>query len=53
MIVWFEKPLREVEGHFRRCRQCGEWIKWHEDPCRYCQGSQTPPPPDLPGDTRA
>ena len=36
MIVWFEKPVREVEGHFRRCSHCGEWIKWAEDPCRYC-----------------
>ncbi|NJD91996.1 MAG: hypothetical protein FIA91_10890 [Geobacter sp.] len=36
MIVWFEKPHKEVQGHFRRCASCGEWIKWAEDPCRYC-----------------
>ena len=36
MIVWFEKPLKEVEGQFRRCPKCGEWIKWAEEPCRYC-----------------
>lgn len=36
MIVWFEKPLKEVQGQFKRCPACGEWLKWAEDPCRYC-----------------
>lgn len=40
MIVWFEKPVKEVKGHFRRCSNCREWIKWEESPCRYCGGSQ-------------
>lgn len=40
MIVWFEKPLKEVKGHFRRCISCCEWIKWGECPCRYCGTSQ-------------
>ena len=40
MIVWFEKPKKEVKGHFRRCSSCCEWIKWAEDPCRYCGTSQ-------------
>ena len=40
MIVWFEKPKKEVAGQFRRCCSCGEWIKWKENPCRYCRTSQ-------------
>jgi hypothetical protein len=40
MIVWFEKPRKEVKGHFRRCTSCGEWIKWLESPCRYCRTDQ-------------
>jgi predicted nucleic acid-binding Zn ribbon protein len=36
MIVYFKKPLREVEGKFRHCRTCGEWLPWKENPCRYC-----------------
>jgi hypothetical protein len=43
LIVWFEKPLKEVKGHFKRCRSCGEWIKWSENPCRYCSSEQFPP----------
>jgi len=42
MIVWFEKPRKEVKGHFRRCHSCGEWIKWLENPCRYCRTEQSP-----------
>jgi len=42
MIVWFEKPLKEVEGHFKRCSSCGEWLKWLENPCRYCRTEQPP-----------
>ena len=37
LIVYFEKPVKAVEGKFRKCEQCGEWIKWHESPCHYCQ----------------
>ncbi len=40
MIVWFEKPLKEVEGKFRKCRGCGEWLKWRENPCKYCGADQ-------------
>jgi hypothetical protein len=42
LIVWFEKPLKEVEGHFKRCSKCHEWIKCLENPCRYCGSEQTP-----------
>jgi len=40
MIVWFEKPKKEVAGHFRICGSCREWIKWKENPCRYCGAVQ-------------
>lgn len=40
MIVWFEKPKKEVKGHFRKCSKCSEWIKWKENPCRYCAAPQ-------------
>lgn len=36
MVVWFTKPKKEVRGFFRRCAECGEWIRWREEPCRYC-----------------
>jgi hypothetical protein len=36
LMIWFQKPCKEVRGYFRRCGECGEWIKWHEEPCRYC-----------------
>ena len=36
LMVWFTKPKKEVEGFFRLCKECGEWIKWKEVPCRYC-----------------
>jgi len=42
LVVWIEKPLKEVEGHFKRCSNCGEWIKWLENPCRYCRTEQLP-----------
>jgi hypothetical protein len=40
MIVWFEKPIKELKGHFRKCCSCGEWIKWKEISCRYCGTTQ-------------
>jgi len=29
MVIYFEKPLREVPGGYRRCTSCGEYIKWN------------------------
>lgn len=42
LIVWFEKPVKEVEGKFKKCVECGEWIKWRDESCKYCQASQPP-----------
>ncbi len=42
MIIWFEKPLKEVEGKFKKCVACGEWLKWREPSCKYCQAAQPP-----------
>lgn len=36
LVIYFEKPKREVEGKFRKCRSCGEFIKWREPACKYC-----------------
>jgi hypothetical protein len=42
LVIWFEKPIREVEGKFKRCSACGEWLKWQEPVCRYCRAEQLP-----------
>ncbi len=42
LIVWFEKPVKEVEGKFKKCVQCHEWIKWRDQTCKYCQAEQPP-----------
>lgn len=44
MVVYFEKPLREVPGGFRRCTSCGEFIKWKATACKYCNAEQPPLP---------
>ncbi len=44
MIIYFEKPLREVPGGFKLCGSCGEFIKWKALVCKYC-GQQQPPHP--------
>ncbi len=36
MVLYFKKPLREVEGRFRLCPKCGEFYKWREPSCKYC-----------------
>ena len=43
MVIYFEKPLKEVPGGFRRCATCGEFIKWKADVCRYCGQPKAPP----------
>ncbi|HEY6874514.1 MAG TPA: hypothetical protein VI298_17480 [Geobacteraceae bacterium] len=40
MIIYFEKPLREVAGGFKRCTSCGEFIKWKATACKYCTTDQ-------------
>ena len=48
MVVYFEKPLKEVPGGFRRCASCGEFIKWKADVCKYCNAGQPKAPPADP-----
>lgn len=38
LILWFHKPDREIQGHFRQCRQCGGIYPWKLTHCRYCGG---------------
>jgi len=41
LVIYFHKPLREVEGKFKQCSNCKEFIKWHEPVCKYCRSEQT------------
>ena len=36
LLIFFAKPLCEVEGKYRRCLHCRELVKWHEPICKYC-----------------
>ena len=36
IVLHFDKPKREITGHFRRCTQCGEIYRWKESVCKYC-----------------
>ena len=42
LVIYFNKPLREVEGKFKLCPKCGEFIKWREPVCKYCRTEQPP-----------
>lgn len=39
-ILWFNKPDREIPGHFRKCPACGATYSWKLAACKYCG---TPP----------
>lgn len=41
LFLYFARPLREIEGMFRKCSKCGELIKWHAPVCKYCNTEQT------------
>ena len=36
MVVYFEKPVREVPGGFKRCPSCNEYNPWKAGQCKYC-----------------
>ncbi|HEY6837672.1 MAG TPA: hypothetical protein VI389_02910 [Geobacteraceae bacterium] len=40
LVIYFNKPLREVRGGFKRCSACGEFIKWKSATCKYCGTAQ-------------
>ncbi|SNB46582.1 hypothetical protein [Geobacter sp. DSM 9736] len=40
LVIYYNKPLREVPGKFKRCRSCSEWLKWRDPVCKYCNASQ-------------
>ena len=44
MVVYFEKPVREVPGGFKRCPACKEFNKWAATHCTYCS-AECPSPP--------
>jgi len=36
IVLHFEKPAHEIQGHFRKCKQCGETFPWKNSACKYC-----------------
>ena len=40
IFLYFARPIREVEGRFRKCLNCGELIKWNVPVCEYCKSKQ-------------
>lgn len=36
MVSWYQKPLREVRGHYRFCPACKEIQSWKHATCKYC-----------------
>lgn len=40
LVIWFNKPLKEVPGGFRLCPGCREYIKWKDATCKYCGAEQ-------------
>jgi len=41
MIVFFQAPVRAVQGHYHQCSKCREYSKWRESVCRFCQTDLT------------
>ena len=50
MVIFFEKPLREVPGGFKRCTGCGQYVKWKVSVCKYCNATLLGSPLASPGD---
>jgi hypothetical protein len=44
LVIYLAGPLCEVEGKFRRCANCGAFVKWHEPACRHCRTKQPETP---------
>lgn len=42
MVIIFQSPLREVEGHYRRCPACSEMQAWKLPDCKYCGAEMAP-----------
>ncbi|MDD2273014.1 MAG: hypothetical protein PHP95_11525 [Desulfuromonadaceae bacterium] len=40
LLLYFARPLREVEGKYKRCPGCSELLKWHDQVCKYCYAAQ-------------
>ena len=40
LLLYVARPLREVEGKYRRCPGCGELLKWRDPVCKYCHAAQ-------------
>lgn len=40
LLLYFARPLREVEGIYRKCPKCAALIRWHASVCRFCNAKQ-------------
>ena len=40
LLLYFARPLREVEGKYKRCPSCRELLKWRAPVCTYCHATQ-------------
>ena len=36
LVIYYHKPLREVQGKFRQCPACKEFQGWNNIVCKYC-----------------
>ena len=36
VVLHFNKPTHEVQGHFRKCVHCGKTFPWKDNVCKYC-----------------
>lgn len=43
VIVTQLKPMKEVQGAYRKCTSCDELVKWKAKVCAHC-GAQLSPP---------
>jgi hypothetical protein len=42
VILYFNKPLREIKGGFKLCSGCGNYISWSAPTCKYCTLAHPP-----------
>lgn len=36
IVLHFNKPVHEIQGHFRKCSKCGRTFPWKNNACKYC-----------------
>ena len=36
VVLHYHRPGHEIQGHFRKCGNCGRTFPWKDSECRYC-----------------